>query len=137
MPKLNERASAIAKEIIGKRTAEGEARLGMEKLEVLKEEYKARLKGLADEMRNLAKEREVAIAKLREETKEKAIAADEYHDQFIAKMREAQPELQEIEFSLDLKEMTWKEEGTRENDSIDIEILPTVEDAFKKLMARL
>jgi hypothetical protein len=156
MPKLNDEALAIAKEFIGRRTPEGEIQLAVKEGIAIKSDYKDRAIAVAmklrtminaeesvspqeyvDELKKIIDEREEKLAQLRERTKERALTAEDLHNEIIRRIREAQPELQNIEFGLNLASGMYSNEGPREvqNEEQAQEEIATEE--MRKLLKRL
>lgn len=117
MPKLTPEAFKIGKELLDQISPEGViARAGIEML-MLKGEARNELREATNAIKELVRRNEKKIKELQTQTKKDAIAAAELHDAVLERMRAVQPELGLIEFSMNLEEGTYEEQGPRDEEN--------------------
>ena len=86
------------------------------KMLVLKAETNQKLKEQAAVLREIARDADNELKKMREETRKRIAEVDEKHEDVMQRLRAAQPELKEIEFSMNLEDGTYEEVGPRSLD---------------------
>jgi predicted phage tail protein len=109
--KFNPEALKIAKELLDITPIAATISMNVQAMDELRNEIKDELMEKSKELRKIAKDGDRKLTKMKENAKEEVDKAREVHNAIIARIREAQPELKDKEFRMDLDEGTFTPYG--------------------------
>lgn len=144
--KFNPQALKIAQELKKFDAPAGiVAKCALDMIEI-RNEIREELKKQADVMRKIARDGEKKLSKAKKQAQDEVKKVEKQHDAIMERLREAQPELRDIEFRMNLEDGTWTHEGPRSLDqennatpevSATPEVMASIHDMVGDLMKRI